>query len=245
MAIDNILERTIPGAEFHQNRYARLLADTVRPDVAWLDVGAGHRLHSGWKHDRPGDIVRRAGVLIGCDLVPEHLHEHPLITAGVVADVGDLPFRNGSFELVTANMVLEHLRDPAAAFAEIARVLRPGGEFAFVTPNRRNPAVWFAATFLRPRWRSAFSLAFERREARDVFPTHYRANTAASISRLAKTAGLDASVVEVFQSYPFAKRPRALVSLEANWLRLVRRWWPTFGSNIVGKLVKAPSTAAS
>jgi ubiquinone/menaquinone biosynthesis C-methylase UbiE len=34
-----------------------------------------------------------------------------------------------SVDLVTANMVVEHAEDPAALFAEVDRVLRPGGSF--------------------------------------------------------------------------------------------------------------------
>ena len=44
--------------------------------------------------------------------------------------VGDgmaLPVRDASLDLVTAAASLEEVRDPGAAFAEIARVLRPGG----------------------------------------------------------------------------------------------------------------------
>lgn len=47
------------------------------------------------------------------------------------ADVAALPFDDGSFELVTARLLFQHLAAPAAAAGELARVLRPGG-FAFV-----------------------------------------------------------------------------------------------------------------
>ncbi len=170
----------------------------------------------------------------------QNLREHRPITAGVVADAFALPFRRSSFDLVTANMLLEHLSDPRPAFDEIARVLRPGGEFIFPTPNRRHPAVWLAAIILPSKWRSVLTRLFEGREERDLFPTHYRANTMPRIARLARNAGFDVSAVDVFSSYPFAKRPAALVVLEAYWIRLVQRGpMRVFGSNIVGRLVKS------
>ncbi|GAA2009633.1 class I SAM-dependent methyltransferase [Nocardioides kribbensis] len=45
----------------------------------------------------------------------------------VAADVADLPFDDASFDLVVSLMGLHCFPDPAAAVAELARVLRPGG----------------------------------------------------------------------------------------------------------------------
>ena len=48
-------------------------------------------------------------------------------TAGRVADVQELPFRSGTFDVVVANYVLHHVPDAGRAVGEMARVLRPGG----------------------------------------------------------------------------------------------------------------------
>jgi SAM-dependent methyltransferase len=53
------------------------------------------------------------------------------------ADVTALPFRDASFATVFSNCVVEHLDDPASAFAEVRRVLRPGGHFVFTVPSER------------------------------------------------------------------------------------------------------------
>jgi SAM-dependent methyltransferase len=44
-----------------------------------------------------------------------------------------LPFGDASFDTVIANHMLYHLDDPAAALAEFARVLRPGGRLVAAT----------------------------------------------------------------------------------------------------------------
>jgi SAM-dependent methyltransferase len=54
----------------------------------------------------------------------------------VVAYVQDLPFATGSFDVVIANHMLYHVRDRPRAFAEIARVLVPGGAFHASTIGR-------------------------------------------------------------------------------------------------------------
>ncbi len=44
-----------------------------------------------------------------------------------IADVGDLPFEDGSFDLVVSFTGLHCFPDPARAVVEMVRVLRPGG----------------------------------------------------------------------------------------------------------------------
>jgi SAM-dependent methyltransferase len=48
-----------------------------------------------------------------------------------------LPFDDGSFDLVTALDVVEHLDDDVAALREIWRVLRPGGQILMTVPAHR------------------------------------------------------------------------------------------------------------
>jgi len=45
-----------------------------------------------------------------------------------VADAAALPLADGSFDVIVSTLSLHHWSDPAAVFAEIARVLRPGGQ---------------------------------------------------------------------------------------------------------------------
>ncbi|MDB5104184.1 MAG: gamma-tocopherol methyltransferase [Fibrobacteres bacterium] len=58
-----------------------------------------------------------------------------------VADAYRLPYRDGTFDSVTALDFLEHVTAPDRVIAEAARVLRPGGLFFFHTFNR-NPLAW-------------------------------------------------------------------------------------------------------
>lgn len=59
----------------------------------------------------------------------------------VEGDVYKLPFANGSFDVVIATDLLEHVSEPAQVVAEASRVLKPGGLFFFHTFSK-NPIAW-------------------------------------------------------------------------------------------------------
>ncbi len=60
----------------------------------------------------------------------------PLPGGGTCQDLEKLTFPDDSFDVVITEDVLEHVRYPERAFAEIARVLRPGGAHIFTVPLR-------------------------------------------------------------------------------------------------------------
>jgi SAM-dependent methyltransferase len=64
---------------------------------------------------------------------PSAQYEHPLTTC--YGDALSLPFRDGIFDTAIAFEVLEHLPDPQRFFAEVARVLAPGGCLLLTTPH--------------------------------------------------------------------------------------------------------------
>lgn len=61
------------------------------------------------------------------------------------ASLTELPFRDQSFDIVTAKHTLEHVRTPKQALSEIARVLKPGGVALIVVPDvdYRRPKPYF------------------------------------------------------------------------------------------------------
>ncbi|MBI2099171.1 class I SAM-dependent methyltransferase [Candidatus Uhrbacteria bacterium] len=57
----------------------------------------------------------------------------PGIGVDIVGDAHALPFPDNSFDLVLCIEVLEHLKSPERAIAEMKRVLRPGGKLILTT----------------------------------------------------------------------------------------------------------------
>jgi SAM-dependent methyltransferase len=60
-------------------------------------------------------------------------------------------FPTGSFDLVHASHLIEHLNDPGSFLGEAARVMKPDGLLVLTTPN----AEGLQAKLLGPAWRSA------------------------------------------------------------------------------------------
>jgi SAM-dependent methyltransferase len=64
----------------------------------------------------------------------------------VLATSTEMPFADESFQTVLSNSVLEHIPDVEMTVREIARVLKPGGEFAMTTPSEYYPRFLLGAS---------------------------------------------------------------------------------------------------
>jgi SAM-dependent methyltransferase len=94
-----------------------------------LDVGIGGG-SLAWQ------LEARGWSIVGLDFTPALARAGPL--RGIRLTVGDAtrtPFRDGSFDLVLASHVLEHLYDPIRALTEYRRLLRPSGRLVIGVPN--------------------------------------------------------------------------------------------------------------
>jgi SAM-dependent methyltransferase len=126
--------------------------------------------------------------VVGVDVDPV-VSTNPMLDEAAVYDGHTLPFADDHFDLCTTRQVIEHLPDPARSFAEIARVLRPGGRFVFQTSNR-----WFYAFIIAQIVPNSLHPAVIKliggRDKEDVFPTLYRANTRGRLKALLEAVGL-------------------------------------------------------
>lgn len=238
-AYTRIVQQLIPDVDFHQNHYARLLDRELPRGARWLDIGAGTRIHNGFGVPTPEALASRCTEVIGVDLQVEHLRQNTALTSFVPGSVESIPFEANRFDFVSANMVLEHLENPDSAFAEIARVLAPGGKFVFVTPNRNHPLPRVSSAFLPPAIQRQLAHRVEGRPLEHIFPTFYRANTSRDITRRAESARLRVQEIHIVRNIPYFNRPAPMVWLECHFIRASRH--PALagmGADILGCLTK-------
>jgi len=102
----------------------------------------------------------RGAIVTATDITPRmvQLGQARTVTAGltvrwVLADVGALPFAAATVDFITSCFGVMFAADPPAAVAEMARVLRPGGQLALVIwcPDRPTDTLWEPLLGQRPR----------------------------------------------------------------------------------------------
>jgi SAM-dependent methyltransferase len=203
-AVTRVRKKMNSPLSYHQNVYAAELDKRVTPGCRWLDLGAGVEIHRGWNVVKQEELAKRAARLVGCDLHGGHLAMNIYLTERVSCPAHDTRLDAGSFDIISANMLLEHLDNPLPVFKEVRRLLAPRGVFVFVTPNRSHPIVSLARLTLHSSWRRTLSHIVERRNSDYIFPTFYRANTVSDLRRLLDQAELQGDVIP-FLSHPFTK----------------------------------------
>lgn len=120
----------------HRNPW---IADTIGDaPCEVLDLGCGAGFLSNY-------LAAEGHRVTGIDTTMENLivaklHDESRRVAYQRGDACDLPFADGSFDVVCAMDLLEHVEEPHRLIAEASRVLRPGGTFFFHTFNRNRLA---------------------------------------------------------------------------------------------------------
>ena len=145
------------------------------PGAHILDIGCGHA-------DFLQPIYAKTRHVVGCD--PDHaaLRLNTTLAARATGLADDLPFADARFDAAVMVFVLEHLEQPARAFREIHRVLKPGGKAIFLTPNAWNYNTWLIRA-VPHRLRDFLARALHGRQEHDTYPVRYRINTVRRIER--------------------------------------------------------------
>lgn len=162
-------EGTIQDPGYVRDAFARI-ADryvttnhvlSMGTDILWRRKVA--RIVRRWKPARVLDVATGTGDLaleiqdvcpraeiVGSDFCAEML-EHAAergLAETLVADAMDLPFEDGSFDVVTVAFGLRNMVNYGGALREMRRVLRPGGhllvlDFSLPNPPLRKPYQWY------------------------------------------------------------------------------------------------------
>lgn len=209
-----------PRLRSSQYAYYEALRAQLSPSKCWLDMGCGHQVFAEWMTREQDAVVGQSRMVAGIDLDWQGLRNHTAIDRRIFGDLSKLPFRSGSWDVISANMVMEHLEDPDAVLREVHRTLSPGGTFVFHTPNFYHWGT-LVARALPDGIKKRLVRLFEGRVEADVFETHYRVNTAAEVGRRARAAGFEVLELRHVNSSATLKMLGPIVLLELLYIRLI------------------------
>ncbi|MFQ5752951.1 MAG: class I SAM-dependent methyltransferase [bacterium] len=231
-----------PTLKYSQAIYESVLNEYIHENCKWLDLGCGHNLLPPWRYEQERQLVGRTNYLVGLDYDFNSLKKHKTIQKRIRDDINHLPFDDGFFDIVTSNMVFEHLKEPLIQIKEIHRVLKPGGVLLFHTPNSFSYST-ILAKLIPESIKGQLVWLLQDRKEEDVFPAYYRINTSKDIKRFAKIAGFEIDKIKMITSTAQLVMIPPLVFFELIFIRiLMTDRMKAFRANIISKLVR-PVTA--
>ncbi len=124
------------GATAHDERRVReyIISEVDVKQGRVLDVGAG----SAWVAE---SFTKKGFDVVSMDISLKNLIKAKEKVPGsghscVSSDAFKLPYKEGSFDLVIASEVIEHVYDPEGFVKELMRVVKKGGQLVITTPYK-------------------------------------------------------------------------------------------------------------
>jgi len=168
-----------------------------------LDIGAGEK--GSFNHPALNKYKR-----IAVDIDQIALNKNQTTPFKVCADIRNLPFDEKSVDAIISRDCLEHVEKVDIFFSEMRRIVKPGGVFLTILPNKNYLISLFA--FLMPNvinnffWRSLLN------KSSMPYPVFYEINTKKSWMDFSKNYDFDIIKFEYFNyvSHWFLRLPRIL-----------------------------------
>jgi len=221
---DRIISRTDPTFRHRWDVYNDTICSFLHPDAVWVDLGCGNNA-------LVETFGTRARYAVGADIVEP---EHPTSAPFVPMQPDRLPFESEFADLITLRFVAEHLPDIPGSFAEIDRVLKPGGHVVVLTTNTWSPFI-FLPRLLPFRLKNAILSRLYKVRDVDVMPTFHRLNSPTAMREATPSLDLvrleflqDANYVRrwiflIFYAWHLATRPAPFRALRTNLLAVYRK----------------------
>jgi ubiquinone/menaquinone biosynthesis C-methylase UbiE len=209
-----------PNLAHSQLLYESVLRSQVDSNTRWLDLGCGHQILPSWRLEAEKALVHNCDTVVGLDFDLGSLKTHKTIDQRVRANIAELPFVDNRFDLVTANMVVEHIDKPEVQFQEVYRILKPGGLFLLHTPNALG-YLTIGARLVPKVFKDRLVYLLDGRSENDVFEAHYKANTRKRIGDLARAYGFELMKIKMLVSEAGFMSVPPLAIPELFWIKIL------------------------
>lgn len=181
-----------------------MIAPYKRQDGVILDIGCGYGRNAG-------RFATGMSRYIGLNIDEEELgaargnNPDPRFEFMVGNAMDMQGVADQSIDIALLIFVLEHIESPARLFAELERVLKPGGGVFFLAPNLINvTSLFIRATPDRVRlW---IKKRITGKDEPPDYPIYYRCNTVAAMDRMAARFGMKRDRVVMLSSIGYLFR---------------------------------------
>jgi SAM-dependent methyltransferase len=186
----------VAGTPDPADLWIKLVQDHVPAGARVLEIGGG-------PVDWTTSVMRGSATeIVGLD-IDKVISENRFLDQAVVYNGLKFPLPDGRFNAVVSRWVNEHIENPEVHFAEIHRILAPGGVYVFRTVNVFHYKT--IGAFLLPdrvhgplvKWLRNMST-----DEHEPYPTYFRANTRGRITKLCSKTGLVPVSLELSEFYP-------------------------------------------
>lgn len=130
------------------SHYPEEVRRNLADNISVLDIGGGKLCEFA------PELAGFTGIkIIALDISAEELALNNDADEKIVFDITSgkrVPLEDGSVDMVTSSSVLEHLKNIETAMKEVSRILKPGGKFISVLPNKF--ALFAIVNQLFPNW---------------------------------------------------------------------------------------------
>ena len=216
-----------PGYRPALEVYKALADDLVNEDTRLLDAGCGEA-------NLVDDYLPTAQIVAGVDRYLQPVRSTIEIDDVAEGDIGALPFGAATFDVVMSSWVLEHLEQPERVSGEVARVLKPGGHFLFITPNIHNYLIWGRRLVPNKVSTPVVDAMYGRGGEDYIFPTYYRANSRKAIDDYLNPFGLEAVCFKYISDPTYLAFNQLFFWLSVGIERVTDVVWPTSKVHLVG-----------
>lgn len=231
-----IQEIIVPDLRNSQYDYFYTLKNSIPQDSKWLDIGCSEMLFYDWINDIDNiesELKNKTTFIAGIDASDQNIKKNKTVDFKMVADINHLPFKDNSFDFISANMVIEHINDPKIATDEIYRILSPGSKYIFHTPNILNYGPIVSYIFSE-RMKKKLIKFLEGRVEDDVFPTRYKMNSKKKIMTIIEKSNFKVKSFYEIQSSPLTTMFSIFVIFELLLIKLLKtNMFKNFRSNFI------------
>ena len=122
-----------PAEKEEHNRLHQYILSQIHANASWvLDVGCG----GGWLADTLKNKNKKVISMDISDINPvKAVRNVPYPTHyGLVADVFELPIKEGTIDCIVASEIIEHVSDPKRFLDSLYAAVKPGGRIIVTTP---------------------------------------------------------------------------------------------------------------